>query len=55
MDQRVSFTLAAMKGIARAVSGYPGRKNLVWLSGSFPVQTWSLTAASRPVPGHARI
>ena len=37
MDQRVSFTLAAMKGIARAVSGYPGRKNMLWLSGSFPI------------------
>ena len=34
---RALFTLAAMKGIARAVSGYPGRKNLVWLSGSFPI------------------
>src|SRR3974390_130059 len=34
---RALFTLAAMKGMARAVSGYPGRKNLIWLSGSFPV------------------
>jgi VWFA-related protein len=34
---RALFTLAAMKGLARAVSGYPGRKNLIWLSGSFPV------------------
>src|SRR5208337_5144246 len=28
----------AMRGLARAVSGYPGRKNLIWLSGSFPIQ-----------------
>ncbi len=35
---RVRFTLEAMQGLARAVSGYPGRKNLIWLSGSFPVQ-----------------
>ena len=35
---RVMFTLESMKGIARAVSGYPGRKNLIWLSGSFPIQ-----------------
>ena len=35
---RALFTLAAMKGMARAVSGYPGRKNLIWLSTSFPVQ-----------------
>jgi VWFA-related protein len=34
---RALFTLAAMKGMARAVSGYPGRKNMIWLSGSFPV------------------
>lgn len=34
---RALFTLAAMKGMARAVSGYPGRKNLIWMSGSFPV------------------
>ncbi|HEX8809625.1 MAG TPA: VWA domain-containing protein, partial [Xanthobacteraceae bacterium] len=36
-SDRALFTLAAMKGMARAVSGYPGRKNLIWLSGSFPV------------------
>ena len=24
--------------MARAVSGYPGRKNLMWLSGSFPIR-----------------
>jgi VWFA-related protein len=35
---RVMFTLESMKGLARAVSGYPGRKNLIWLSGSFPIQ-----------------
>ena len=35
-SDRALFTLAAMKGMARAVSGYPGRKNLIWLSGSFP-------------------
>jgi len=34
---RALFTLAAMKAMARAVSGYPGRKNMIWLSGSFPV------------------
>lgn len=36
-SDRALFTLAAMKGMARAVSGYPGRKNLIWLSGSFPI------------------
>ncbi len=37
-NDRVMFTLESMKGLARAVSGYPGRKNLIWLSGSFPIQ-----------------
>jgi VWFA-related protein len=30
-------TLEALNEIARATSGYPGRKNLMWLSESFPV------------------
>lgn len=36
--QRMSFTLAALEGLARAVSAYPGRKNLLWLSAEFPVR-----------------
>ncbi len=35
---RANFTLAAMETLSRAVSGYPGRKNLIWLSAGFPVQ-----------------
>jgi VWFA-related protein len=35
---RVNFTLDALSALARSVSGYPGRKNLIWLSGSFPVR-----------------
>jgi VWFA-related protein len=45
---RALFTLAAMKGIARAVSGYPGRKNLIWLSGSFPINIEPDIASSDP-------
>jgi VWFA-related protein len=45
---RVVFTLEAMRGLARAVSGYPGRKNLVWLSGSFPVQIEPDPASTDP-------
>jgi VWFA-related protein len=45
---RVMFTLEAMRGLARAVSGYPGRKNLVWLSGSFPVQIEPDPASTDP-------
>jgi len=45
---RAVFTLAAMRGIAQAVSGYPGRKNLIWLSGSFPVQIEPDPASTDP-------
>ena len=37
-NERVTFTLDAFAGLARSVAGYPGRKNLIWLSGSFPIQ-----------------
>ena len=33
---RQRITLSAFAEIANAASGYPGRKNLYWLSGSFP-------------------
>ncbi len=36
MDQRVFITTEALDEIARFLAGLPGRKNLLWLSGSFP-------------------
>jgi VWFA-related protein len=36
-DIRLQVTLAALRSIARAVAGYPGRKILVWVSSSFPL------------------
>ena len=36
-NQRVVATLAAIRTIARSVAGYPGRKNLIWVSSSFPL------------------
>ena len=36
-DLRVKTTLAALRAIASAVAGYPGRKNLVWVSDAFPI------------------
>jgi VWFA-related protein len=36
--QRMDLTLAALGSLARAVSAYPGRKNLLWLSASFPIR-----------------
>jgi len=36
-DNRAYITVAALAELARATSGYPGRKNLLWLSEDFPV------------------
>ena len=38
IGDRANFTLTAMETLSRAMSGYPGRKNLIWLSTAFPVQ-----------------
>ena len=36
-QQRAGNTSDALAELTQAVAGYPGRKNLLWLSGSFPV------------------
>jgi VWFA-related protein len=36
-SERVGWTIQAFDQIARALSGYPGRKNLIWLSEGFPI------------------
>ena len=36
-NKRVAATLDAFRSIARSVAGSPGRKNLIWVSGSFPL------------------
>jgi VWFA-related protein len=36
-DMRVTYTINALTAIARSLSGYPGRKNLIWISEAFPV------------------
>lgn len=36
-DLRVNYTLDALHSLARAMAGYPGRKNLIWVSESFPL------------------
>ncbi|HEY6306534.1 MAG TPA: VWA domain-containing protein [Candidatus Angelobacter sp.] len=35
-DIRLRMTLAALKSLAQTLSGYPGRKNLIWISAAFP-------------------
>jgi VWFA-related protein len=36
-DIRAQLTLDALRIIARHLSGYPGRKNLIWISSAFPL------------------
>jgi len=36
-DRRIEMTLEALMQLARYLSGVPGRKNLIWFSGSFPI------------------
>jgi VWFA-related protein len=37
VDQRVLMTLDALQQLARYLSAIPGRKNVIWFSGSFPL------------------
>jgi VWFA-related protein len=36
-EQRIELTLQALQQLARYLAGVPGRKNVIWFSGSFPV------------------
>lgn len=36
-DQRVAITVDSLMVLSRYLSGIPGRKNVVWLSGAFPI------------------
>lgn len=44
---RVDMTLEAFQELAHYLSGIPGRKNLVWFSGSFPLQFFAV--GSNPI------
>ena len=37
-DQRVGLTLQALEAIGRTMAAYPGRKNLIWVTGGIPFQ-----------------
>ncbi len=36
-EQRIDITLQSLQQLARYLAGVPGRKNVIWFSGSFPV------------------
>jgi VWFA-related protein len=39
-NDRVQMTLEALQNLARYLSAIPGRKNLIWFSGSFPISVF---------------
>lgn len=43
LTRRVEKTVGAFEEIAKFLSGLPGRKNLIWLSGSFPASIFPAT------------
>lgn len=47
-DQRVAMTLDAFSALARYLAAVPGRKNLIWFSGSFPIGLWRDRSLSTP-------
>ena len=47
-DVRVRITLDALKQLAYSLDGFPGRKNLIWISGSFPIDLSSNPASNNP-------
>ena len=49
-DQRVSLTLDALDRLARYLNAIPGRKNLIWFSGSFPIALGTNMEVQQPDP-----
>ena len=45
---RVKYTLDAMSQLARYLSSIPGRKNLIWFSGSFPISIFPDSTLADP-------
>ena len=45
-DLQVQLTLEMLNSLARTLAGYPGRKNLVWVSETFPLQITPTAASS---------
>lgn len=61
MKVRLDATANAFQEMARAVNGYPGRKNLFWLAGQFPSANYyslgavsATVASTRSTPGGLR-
>ena len=50
LQLRAKYTLDAMSELGRYLSGIPGRKNLIWFSGSFPITILPDTTGNFPDP-----
>jgi len=50
LQLRVKYTLDAMNQLARYLSNIPGRKNLIWFSGSFPISVFPDATGNLPDP-----
>jgi VWFA-related protein len=50
LQLRAKYTLDAMSELGRYLSGIPGRKNLIWFSGSFPITILPDTTGNLPDP-----
>jgi VWFA-related protein len=54
-DERVKTTLQALQQLARFLSGIPGRKNVIWFAGSFPISIFPDGAPAREYEGDLRL
>jgi VWFA-related protein len=45
-DQRVDLTLQNLQALGRYLSSVPGRKNLIWFSGAFPINMFPSAAGN---------
>lgn len=52
--ERVQITAQALEAVANHVAGIPGRKNLIWVSGSFPVSIALSSSDNSPVDTQAQ-
>lgn len=52
--QQIRITLAALSSIARGLSSYPGRKNLIWISDGFPFYANPRSASEGSARGYNR-
>ncbi len=48
-DVRIQYTFAALTSLGRMLSKYKGRKNLIWVSESIPMNIFATVDSHNPV------